>query len=372
MATALAVVAPAAEAVDPRKKKSTDGVAGVWHAQGFGQALEEALLPIMTVEKEYSLEDLAQNVGKKIMKAAKKFANDERTNQRGSSTTAQVVISDYVDAALGGISQGLYEKQWLNEVNWLPPLLAALTYCFTGAKVFNRVAAPMVPHYLETSIAQFREEQRVERTVWDCIEQTGVKKSFTQKAFDKLTESYDVAHFKAPYGTHAAETPELGMLQDFVRGWMFEFVKSAQDVLSVGAAGEGSNRTSRDEQVLFVTVLFQNLCDSKNACLPSDLTSLIPVPPPTPWSFVAECTEAVFTEVANVKEEERETGKNGKGKGKDKWGGGGDWGGGGGWGMEWMDPWTLMQMKGAAMKGAAMKGWGKGDKSYDKGWGKGW
>ncbi|CAK0848872.1 unnamed protein product [Prorocentrum cordatum] len=134
----------------------------------------------------------------------------------------------------------------------------------------------MVVHYLETSVAQFREEQRVEKAVWDCIEQTGVKKSYTQKAFDKLTRSYDVAHFKAPYGTNAAETPELGMLQDFVQGWMFEFVKNAHDVLNSGVAGEGSSRTSRDEQVLFVTVLFQNLCDSKNACLPSDLTSLIP------------------------------------------------------------------------------------------------
>jgi len=57
-------------------------------------------------------------------------------------------------------------------------------------------------------------------------------------------------------------------------------------------------------------------------------------------------------------------GKGGKGKGKDKWSGGGDWG----WGMEWMDPWTLMQMKGAAMKGAAMKGWGKDKGPYGNGW----
>merc|ERR1712032_1248555 len=117
----------------------------------------------------------------------------------------------------------------------------------------------------------------------------------------------------APYGTNVAETPELGMLQDFVKGWMFEFVHRAHDILNYGCSGDGSSKTSKDEQVLFVTVLFQNLCDSKNACLPSDLTSLIPVPPTHPWSFVAECAETVFSDVATAKSEEREKGKGMKG-----------------------------------------------------------
>merc|ERR1712032_671866 len=95
--------------------------------------------------------------------------------------------------------------------------------------------------------------------------------------------------------------------------------------------------------------LFQNLCDSKNACLPSDLTSLIPVPPTHPWSFVAECAETVFSDVATAKSEEREKGKGKNGKGK--WGKDGDWG----WGMEFMDPWMIADEGHEGHEGRALR-----------------
>jgi len=351
-------------AKEPRKKKKTPGEDGVWHAPGFGAALEEALLPIIPQEKEYSMEELSQNVGKKILNAAKKLANDERSNQRGSSTTAQVVISEFVDKALGAVSTSLYDRPWLIEVNFVPPLMSALTYCFTGAKIFNRVVFPMVEKYLEQAVAHWREEVRIEKAIWECVEQTGMKDSFKKKANDKLNSSYDDAHIKAPYGTNAAETPEVGMLQDFVKGWMFEFVHRAHDVLTYGISGDGSSKSEKDEQVLFVTVLFQNLCDAKNVCLPNDLTSLVAAPPAHPWAFVAECAETVFNEVETARAEEREkkgNGKGGGGKGKGKWDKGGDWG----WEM-FMDPWTMMAMKGAMKGGPYGKGYGKG--KWDKGW----
>merc|ERR550525_1550986 len=85
------------------------------------------------------------------------------------------------------------------------------------------------------------------------------------------------------------------MLQDFVKGWMTEFVTRSWDVLQHGV-GSG-NGSSRDEKVLFVTVLFQLLTDATNACLPHALTSLIGTPPPSPWPFIAETSEAVFAEI---------------------------------------------------------------------------
>merc|ERR1712039_470610 len=65
-----------------------------------------------------------------------------------------------------------------------------------------------------------------------------------------------------------------------------------------------------EEHVLFLTILFQNLTDTKNAALPHELTCLIEVPPPSPWAFVAECAEAVVQEM--------DAGEAGSGK-KRKW-----------------------------------------------------
>merc|ERR1712032_965877 len=90
---------------------------------------------------------------------------------------------------------------------------------------------------------------------------------------------------------------ELGMLQDFVKGWMVEFVTLALwDILDKGIA-TSQGRANRGDQVLFLTVLFQNLTDARNAALPHELTSLIETPPPSPWQFISECSETVYNEV---------------------------------------------------------------------------
>merc|ERR1712190_210327 len=103
----------------------------------------------------------------------------------------------------------------------------------------------------------------------------------------------DEAHFRAPYGSHIAATQELGMLQDFVKGWITEFVERAWDVLFHGI---GAGNASRDEQLLFLTIVFQSLASPERACLPHDLVSLIPNPPANPWPFVAEAAHAVLVE----------------------------------------------------------------------------
>merc|ERR1712176_546414 len=87
------------------------------------------------------------------------------------------------------------------------------------------------------------------------------------------------------------------MLQDFVKGWMTEFLTIASwDVMKYGIETSGG-KPSKGEQILFLTILFQNLTDARNAALPHELTSLIETPPPSPWAFIAECSENVFTEV---------------------------------------------------------------------------
>merc|ERR1712187_638068 len=110
-----------------------------------------------------------------------------------------------------------------------------------------------------------------------------------------------------------------------------------------------------------VTVLFQNLTDSRNAALPHELTALIETPPPSPWTFIAEVAENVF--------EEGDAARQKRAKERAEWyasqdpmanmmGGGGGGGGGGMGGMDMMGMMQLMLMGMNMAKG--MKGKAKG------------
>merc|ERR1719189_82048 len=232
-------------------------------------------------------------VGSKITKASKKFASDERTTQRGTSTQAKVLIEEFTDACMCAVSSAFYDRPWFRKANLSGPLLAAALYTFSGAKVFTRTLAPMLELFVQEGLFKWAEEERIDQGIRTALELAGVQESFRKKAAKHLQTSFDEAHMKAPYGTTAAETTEMCMLQDFVKGWMKDFVGRAYDIM---AHGIGNGKASRDEHVLFITVLFQHLTSPENACLPSDLTALIENPPPCPWPFIAECAEAIFTE----------------------------------------------------------------------------
>merc|ERR1711879_105660 len=89
---------------------------------------------------------------------------------------------------------------------------------------------------------------------------------YKKKANQHLKNSFDDAHFNAPWGSTQADTAELAVLQDFVKGWMTEFVNRAWEVVE-----NGCNSNSKDEQVLFLTVLFQNLTDATSVCVPLEI-----------------------------------------------------------------------------------------------------
>merc|ERR1712187_300457 len=69
------------------------------------------------------------------------------------------------------------------------------------------------------------------------------------------------------------------------------------DVLGYGISAANAGRVQKSDQILFLTVLFQNLTDARNASLPHELTSLIDTPPASPWAFIAETVEGTFDEV---------------------------------------------------------------------------
>lgn len=265
-----------------------------WGIPGFGEALREAMSPHRDMDPQWTLEDMEQRVGQKICKAAKTFWTDERVHQRGTAIQARIMVESLVETALASITSSCYEKPWLFKVNYSGPLLAIVLQTFQGGKMWTRTLAPAIEKYVEDAIFTWAEEERISKAIYAAVESAGVKESFQKRAVKYLQTAYDEAYFKAPYGTHTASTPEMGMLMDFVKGWMVSFAAEGYEVL-VGGLGNG--RASRDEQILFMTVLFQNLTAQECACLPHELTSLIEEPPPNPWPFIGQAVEATFYEV---------------------------------------------------------------------------
>merc|ERR1712039_78245 len=100
----------------------------------------------------------------------------------------------------------------------------------------NRTLAPMIERYISEGLFKFAEEERVQKAIFAAVVSAGVKETHHKKACTHLQKAYDDAHIKAPYGTTAAETAELSMLQDFVKGWMAEFINRGWDILENGRA----------------------------------------------------------------------------------------------------------------------------------------
>lgn len=347
---------PAAASAGPVKgmKAATIYSDADWGIPGFGEALTEAVAPITQAALIFDpsqmneVEDIKYKVGSKILKAAKKFTGDERLLSAGTAMQARTITEEFVDWSAGAVSQAFFDKPWLEKVNLAAPLLAACLHTFGGAKIFTRTLAPMLPKYVEEALFRYAEEERVNKAMFDAVVAAGVSDNMQKKAASHLAKAYDKAHIKAPFGSTTADSAELGMLQDFVKGWMSQFCTVARDVLTQGI---GDGKPQRGDQILFLTVLFQNLTDARNAALPHELTSLIVTPPPSPWSFIAETAEEVFTEV------ETELNKQAManvGQG----GGGGGWDGGGMAAMPAMAAMApMMEMMQKMMGGG---GWGGG------------
>merc|ERR1740138_1905250 len=102
-------------------------------------------------------------------------------------------------------------------------------------------------------------------------------------ALGHLQAAYDEVHLNAPWGSHGAPSTsdglpslELGLVQDFVQGWMLEFAKcSYLDVSQLCVAQQGVA-----EQVAFLTTLFHFLTDPATCAVPKDLIEALPEPIP--------------------------------------------------------------------------------------------
>lgn len=264
-----------------------------WNMEGLNEALSEALQPFMAEETEWSLDDCVEKIQQKIYKQSKKFAKDERGLERQKATPAKALVEEFVESVMGAISGMCEGKSWFAKADFTAPMLIATIYTFRHGKLFARVLGPKLESLIEEGLFKYREEERVQKAMWEAVEASGVQDAYKKKAITHLLKAFDESFLKAPFGSTTAETPELCLLQDFVKGWMADFAGRSWDVLENGVGAK-----TPDERVLFVTVLFQNLTDPAVACVPADIAAALEGKlPATPWDFIARCAEEVFVDM---------------------------------------------------------------------------
>lgn len=280
----MAVVAVIPEVVDEAK---------VWtppRIEGVQEALIEALKHHVGGEE---LEEAVQSIEKIFKRQCNRFFKDERATQRGTSTQARALIEDFVEAVMGGITTGLWERPWIESTDFSAAILAAAVHTFKTTKVVSRTLAPAIEKYVEEGYFKYQEEQRIQRAMAEALNASGVQETHKKKALMHLNKAFDDAYSKSPFDTMVADTAEKAMLQAFVKGWMLCFVGRAWDVLQHGV---GANNA--DERLLFTTVLFQNLCDPSVQALPHEIVGALGGSVPAgPWEYVGRAAEEVFQEL---------------------------------------------------------------------------
>jgi len=273
--------------VEPPKPKRESFIIGV------PEAVAEAMEPFQEMEVQWSPEETRQKIIAKLERAVSSHQNEERLQQRGSVTFAKVFIDDFVETIMNGLTTFLSDREWFHKVDFSGPILATILYCCKTARIFHRTLAPMIHIYVQESIATWREEERLAKVTWEVLEVCGVKDAYRKKANKHLMISFDDAHLKAPYGQTIGEHPAMAMVKDFVKGWMDDFVGRAWDIIENGTSASNEN-----EQVLFVTVLFQHLCDPQMGCIPKEVVDQLEGGlPPSPWPYIASVAQEFFVAI---------------------------------------------------------------------------
>lgn len=279
--------------------KAKGGSKGGWQPQqwgipGLAQSLSDVLGPIADEEPE--VQEINKKISQRIQKVSDRFIKDERLTQKLSATNAKALIEEFIEHIMGSISGAYYDKPWASKVSFSQPLLLVVLHTFQSAKIFNRVLKPQIIKYIEDGFNRWQEDARIEQNMQEAISVSGIQEAYVKKANKQIMESYNEAHFNAPYGTTTNDSPELAVLQDFVKGWMKEFCDRAWDVLEHGCPGEAS----REASISLLAVLFQNLLDPNVACMPHEIASEVANSlgglPASPWPFIDEAANAVYAE----------------------------------------------------------------------------
>lgn len=282
---------------------NSGGYTGGWHSRGswsersnaLRASIREALLPVAHMDTSWTIDEMENRIFNYFSKASSKFIRDDRPSQRGSSMQAQALIEEFVESVMGAVSAGCYDKQWFPVADFSGPLFQSAKDTFGTGKLFYRMVGPDFRQSVDDALFHFKEEERISKELWKALEKTPMESGYRKKALQHLQKAFDEAHVSASYNSSQAASAELQMLQDFVKGWIVEFVTRAWDVLQ-------SSVPERDGQILFVATLFQQLVGPEMRCLPPEFARIMPLDlaPPPNWPWVAQATEAIFADEASA------------------------------------------------------------------------
>lgn len=267
--------------------------------EGLHQALLWDCLPAQGKETEWGdLESVAEKLETKIAKVSNKYYKDERTGHRDSLPAARSLIEDYVADVMSSLSQACYDKPWFIEVDFTASLTIAAGYSFIEMKPFSRTLTPtrdrIIEEGVKESFMKWQEDERIGKVMWDAVDQMIADPAFKKKAYKHLSGSFDEAHRTAPFGESGASDIGLGLLMDFVKGWMREFCRKGRDILENGL-GPGSEF----QKLTFLTGLFEFLVSPTVACVPREVgNELKEGLPAAPWFFVSEQAGLILLEMA--------------------------------------------------------------------------
>jgi hypothetical protein len=276
-----------------------------WGIPELQNSLDEAF---RVVDNEPELPEIMKKINQKINKCLTKYDKDERLNFKSTSTQAKVIVEEFVEHLMSGMAGCCYGsdgnlKPWFGLITFTNPLLILVLHKLGDSKIFARTLKPTLIKHIEDGYQKWLEDERITRAIADVVDGSGILESHKKKANQQLAKSFDSAHMKAPYGSTVNASPELAVLQDFVKGWMKEFVEGGWDVLE-----NGLTDTSRESQIAHLTTIFQSLMDPNIAVVPLEIIAEISnsatsggAMPATPWAFVGEVAEEVYkeTEIAN-------------------------------------------------------------------------
>merc|ERR1719335_864582 len=169
------------------------------------------------MDPAWTIDEMMKRVHSYFTKAAKKYEGEERAAQRGSPVQAQSLIEEFVGTALGAVAAACYDKAWFTEADFSGALMVTAMYTFRGGKLFCKTLGPVLKRYVDDGVFRYREEERIQKAMWDAVSISGLAESYQKKAGKHLQSAYDEAHMSAPYGSTPAGTPEMGLVQDFVK-----------------------------------------------------------------------------------------------------------------------------------------------------------
>jgi hypothetical protein len=269
--------------------------ANSWGAEipGFKEALLETLTEVGVTADTEDVEEILKKCESAAQKSAKKFYNDERAGTKMTGSQCKAFLGEFIEAVMGAMTNSFYDKVWFEKVAWNGALLMLVANTFANGKIFTRLLKTDIMPFIDDGLLAWSEEERVTRQFWKAVEAGGIQAGNHQKKANlHLGKAYDEAHFNTPFGSQengSSLTPEVVMLQEFVKGWMSIFAQKAYSVLE-----NGLEDCSPAGQSTALKAIFEVLMDPDSPCLP---LSLQPSLPSAPWSYLETAATEVIAEL---------------------------------------------------------------------------